>query len=657
MLGLILILSVSAYVVLSGGVPPPGTCTGTDNGAIMGDCPKPGKDDGWVACCIAGRTGCGVSFDGGDTCLPDEDFGGEGDDYYVDLPGNGRCLDGTFNYDSDTCPEEHYMCRVIEVDGVSTPACIDSDKLTLPLPWVLEDQFCCTDGICFSYYCIGGEPADSGSCSFEPGSCIDTGNCFCGTSYEGIDYEAYEYITGFCPGEKETEPGTACFDETTCANTEGGAGGVCKPGLKCAVYKEWVGFPAEQKDVAACGTASTSKNHCCAFGGEWVDGSCEFYDGTGDCYSGTCADAASCQKKGCTGTVACSSGYVCSEGSCVSEGEEEEPEPEEEITGVCPTIPEEECRDEGTCPGGESCADGYQCLSLPTGSECIPEDEILDGCNVPQEMVVWYNGDEVLEESSVGAPVMMVLVASDGEDCEGVHASFAIYDEDNELVRGTEDDTMEADFIYDDENDAFYTFGEWTPLYGDVFYYFRAVLSKDDKLKVTDNSDILNVLAEGCVMPEADCSAVCEADWTESGHELGQDDDCDGICDCVDQWIYFSGPDSDDGIPDGLEACFEGGIDASCSNVPWEECEASDVTGKYERKRVLRACNDGETSGCCQIDGELCETSLPSVYGSGIQSKACLPDEVEEFPVFTWLNMLAVSLLIAGYYAFTKKQK
>ncbi len=593
-LGLMILLSVS---MVYGALPPPGSCFGTDNGAIRGDCPTPKPGDQWVACCYDGNH-CGISFDGGATCAPDDNWGSGGaDDYDVMLPEEGRCISGTFNYDWDDCRALTYTCD----DTLGPPACLDTAEVYN----MYNGEDCCAHKFCHSYLCEDAPKRDPSfsSCPLLTPSIPCSGNtCQCDPTYTVDQYDA------------SYKPAKDCHDL--------GDG------------YEWVYDPWD-----------------------YMGGSCELFDGMSGCNSGVCLDGSNCEKLDHPGEATpCASGYMCDMGGCVFI-----PIVVADIIGDCPEPNDIPCLDGTTCPGGETCASGYVCQNILGTAECVLEVSVLDTCQIDPTgdgFIVWYDGYDEISEGRAGSSAMMVLVADSGENCEGVSANFIVYDSttDDEMV-STDDDTMSATFQYNTENAMYFAVGEWTPMEIGMFY-FQSVLHKDDKMRMTPASGDLDVTAMGCEMAVEDCEDECGEEWVEAGHSLTEDEDCDNVCDCVDHWLYFSTTGSDlDGVPTDLAACFEGGIEASCESVPWGECARSDVSGKYKRQRTLRACEGSGDSECCEIDSGLCPggASLPSVYGSGIQTKACLPEEVKEFPVFTWLNMVAVCIMIAGFYLFKRR--
>ncbi|MEA3379078.1 MAG: hypothetical protein U9Q69_05600 [Nanoarchaeota archaeon] len=120
------------------------------------------------------------------------------------------------------------------------------------------------------------------------------------------------------------------------------------------------------------------------------------------------------------------------------------------------------------------------------------------------------------------------------------------------------------------------------------------------------------------------------------------DVDCDGIADCVDTWLY--GAESS-GNPYGDAAC-TGQWDCSEANAPWSDCHMT--SQGYGQTRMVRDIGFYGAPGCTPAGG-VCPPP-PSF-------KACIEEEEEEaFPVFTWFNMLLVTMMLISFYAIRIKK-
>jgi hypothetical protein len=108
------------------------------------------------------------------------------------------------------------------------------------------------------------------------------------------------------------------------------------------------------------------------------------------------------------------------------------------------------------------------------------------------------------------------------------------------------------------------------------------------------------------------------------------DVDCDGIADCVDTWLY--GDETNDNPYGSCSTPW------NCDQAPWSECYQS--AQGLGQTRFVRDINVYGAPGC-DPQGQLCPPP-PSF-------KACIAEE--PFPVFTWLNMLFVTMMLISFYA------
>lgn len=260
----------------------------------------------------------------------------------------------------------------------------------------------------------------------------------------------------------------------------------------------------------------------------------------------------------------------------------------------------------------------------------IPDElEISEQCEVNE--IFWSDGYEHnLEEAGVGLPVYGFVT---GENCGGTTFTLSILDaSDGSVV----EELGEFIFGYDEESAIWYNLSSWVPS-SDGEYYLSATVYGSGYSYTRDNSATPLRVRSDCEPQPLPENLECGND-PETGEQLpsGNDFDCDGVDDCIDQWVYNYGGDIDpnDGVPLGMSGCLG---EWDCRDAQWSEC-AKNAEGRLTRTRDITRCVLPEGSSC---------PIAPS------DEKLCLIEE--EFPIFGWFNILIVFMLITGYYFINKK--
>lgn len=245
-------------------------------------------------------------------------------------------------------------------------------------------------------------------------------------------------------------------------------------------------------------------------------------------------------------------------------------------------------------------------------------------CNV--DSIFWSDGfNHDLGEAGIGLPVYGIV---SGQDCDGTLVDLQIINS----ADGSEVAVDQQEFAYDDSTFSWYVTSQWIPE-TEGYYYIHATVH--EAAPSVDSYDVdsgqLHVVSN-CVPNQLPLGIPCGNDPV-TGEPLlsGNDFDCDGVDDCADQWVYNYGGDVDPstGVPVGIGGCL---AEWDCTNAPWGSCERN-AEGRLTRTRDIQSCFLPEGMSC---------PIAPS------EEKACL--QQEDFPVFGWLNVLVVSMLVIGYY-------
>lgn len=243
-------------------------------------------------------------------------------------------------------------------------------------------------------------------------------------------------------------------------------------------------------------------------------------------------------------------------------------------------------------------------------------------------------------EIATGLPIYVLLV---GANCNGVNADF-------DIKRASDDSSIQAivgsAFELDAESGSHFVLAEVDPTKLEVGsgYYYSATVHKalgDEVIgSKAEPNGILTVTGECHVADPGNCQQ-----WY-----LGQaapfndptlDADCDGMADCLDNWIY--GNEELEPIPyiqEKVEGCMGSW---NCGNSEWSKC--SDVNGEYIATRIVRPCGEYDAP-CCTPPGQICAPP-PS-------KKVCI--EEEDFPVFSWVNVLLVSMMLVSFYFYRSRR-
>lgn len=311
---------------------------------------------------------------------------------------------------------------------------------------------------------------------------------------------------------------------------------------------------------------------------------------------------------------------------------------------------------EAYCDAGSAWTSNWNCRFGCSNGACLPKppavnepdepDNNAEGDEpvmqvLPEEMphceatsLFWTDGfSNNLMEAGIGLPVYAYIT---GDGCDGASVTLSVLDSDDDSVVG---ELGTFDFAYDDFSSSWYAYSQWIPGAAGNYYILAIVNEAVPGLTYTlDNFDNpLQVL--GDCEPEILDGESCGTDPV-TGQALiaGNDYDCDGVDDCLDQWVYNYGGDvdPDTGIPAdadshlvGISGCLD---DWDCTNAEWGAC-LKNAEGRLTRSRDISLCTLPPGNNC---------PYRPT------QERVCLQEE--KFPVFGWMNLLLVSLLLAGYY-------
>ncbi|MFH1638255.1 MAG: hypothetical protein ABIB71_07560 [Candidatus Woesearchaeota archaeon] len=266
-------------------------------------------------------------------------------------------------------------------------------------------------------------------------------------------------------------------------------------------------------------------------------------------------------------------------------------------------------------------------------SDANDDDE--SGCPVPLvgcdlEFVLWSDGYEETATGYKDVPIYMVLVSNTGgENCGDVSAYFTITNTGTmEEVTPAAGDDFSIDFEYDADSDRWHAVGWWSPK-ENANYMFNALLQRTVagvEETITPNSPVANIM---------DCPLPAEQ--------------------CTDIWWIDGGSADEDGVPDAFMACLETqDIEVDCPGITFGECQRNDLTGNYEQIRELKSCESSLPPCCTMTTTNPDCIDSPSFYGEAVQRKPCDYEEVEGFPMFDWVNVLVVCMMIITYYVIVR---
>ncbi|MBI4154042.1 hypothetical protein HY501_01785, partial [Candidatus Woesearchaeota archaeon] len=296
---------------------------------------------------------------------------------------------------------------------------------------------------------------------------------------------------------------------------------------------------------------------------------------------------------------------------------------------------------------------------------CCSSSGVL-GADCQVTDVFWTDGIQPDLPSTIQDTVIGLVLLATG-DCSAATADFSVYKANDALINDTIelDNTPFATYL-DGGVQIWYTVGEWRAPNGDgAFvdgdqYYFKADVNDAVAPYQVDNKGSEVTVFAGCPVPPFPplncptasctiCDLVNDPLCLDPLFLQGQDQDCDGIDDCVDQCVGMSCTDDGffdyqpsqvdpcTGIPVGLPGC---SAYWDCTPAAWSEC-FRDNNGDLIATRDI---------GLCTFNGpgpdQFC--SLPA------DKKTCI--EEEEFPFFTNMNLIVVSLLLAGFYLYRRRE-
>lgn len=269
-----------------------------------------------------------------------------------------------------------------------------------------------------------------------------------------------------------------------------------------------------------------------------------------------------------------------------------------------------------------ACPDG---CAIDASGACQPAPE-APGFECTVTNIFWTDWYEHgLAQAVVNYPLSAIIV---GSGCSGTTADFTIYDNLGNVV---EADPEGDNGNYINDGNIWYAIVNWTPT-NPGQYYFNVNSIAGANSSLSQNSPILNVVGSCDITPSE--GELCPEDWPGGPNDL-TDSDCDGVRDCFDQWLgnYGGQIDSTTGVPIGLVGCQ--GVAWDCSETTFSECVSDpESPGNYIQTR------EGD---CTRI------ASYTQYCPPPLDTRGCVIEE--DFPVFGLMNILAVSILLIGFYA------
>lgn len=276
------------------------------------------------------------------------------------------------------------------------------------------------------------------------------------------------------------------------------------------------------------------------------------------------------------------------------------------------------------CIGVNRANETHDCLQ---GETCINGACVQTENNFPCQFnsIFWADNTNIgLTTAAINLPVYAVIT---GTGCNGVTADFTILDSNNQQVNI---DPLSAGYVED--NGIWYAFTQWTPLAAGN-YKFQAIP------RIGEDSDQMresNPLAVTGPCSATEPEGPCPGEWAGEPDD-NTDSDCDGIRDCFDYCIgNFGGQiDPNSGCSSGVPSCETEAWD--CSGTIFGECGPDPAdSNNYLQTR----------EGNCERD----LIAYPDYCPPPISERGCVIEE--DFPIFGWVNLLAVSLMLIGFYAF-----
>jgi len=299
-----------------------------------------------------------------------------------------------------------------------------------------------------------------------------------------------------------------------------------------------------------------------------------------------------------------------------------------------------------------------------TSKLCCSSGEIT--CSVTDIFWGIVEGSSInaVEEVGMGQLVLLIIIT---DNCGDYVADYKISQPDGPTTKNIND--IELGMLpdefgggvwegYENVGLALWTTAEGTPPGEDGDYEFYVQLRKAGESTVDSPDSELLAVNSNCI-PVDPSTYVDDCYFTlgmlqDFGCPSGEDVDCDGVDDCIDQeLITASQVDKCTGLYEGSAGCIPY-ID--CTMLEWSECyectAGMDCADEgFLGESVMERCENWPEEDClCNWIGgrpEGCSEEL--LDQSDNRFKACITEE--EFPVFDGFNFVAVLLLIAVYYS------
>ena len=271
------------------------------------------------------------------------------------------------------------------------------------------------------------------------------------------------------------------------------------------------------------------------------------------------------------------------------------------------------------CPDGCALSGAGECeAAAPSGFPCLVDE------------FFWTDGYEHgLTEAVLNYPVYAIIT---GTNCSETTADFTIYDEAKNII---EANPLGDNLNYLDDAGTRYALVNWTPS-ATGNYYFKVNSINGLNSEETADSALLEVKGACLVADDAEPVGPCPEEWAPNPENL--DADCDGVRDCLDQWVgnYEGEIDPNTGVPVGHAGC---GAEAwDCSDTTFSDCEPEPGNaGNYIQTRQGSCVKNPEYVGYCP---------------EPLDEQGCVIEE--DFPLFGWLNFVMVSLLLVGFYSIIR---
>ena len=267
-----------------------------------------------------------------------------------------------------------------------------------------------------------------------------------------------------------------------------------------------------------------------------------------------------------------------------------------------------------SCVSGNACSNSFMC-GCSTQSDGVCTSDV--NCAESDPDCCSLRSAKWVPSCKVGNGYNVALEARADTSCNGKLVNFEIWEEDL-----TSDDMVDA-VIVPVEVRGGKAQGSWAAEYraicgggscetaGNPTYYFNA----KSGLGIVKSSDPL-LEVKPCELNDVDCDGIL--------------DDAD-LCITSDPCV----PPDQQGCGAGQSSCV---VQWDCTNAIWGEC--NEDTGKITRDTNLCTFT-GSDQSCNTV---LTRSTIPN-------ERNCLVEEA--FPVFNWLNVVMVVILLVGYY-FTR---